>query len=180
MRSQDLRSYGRSIDAYRTFSEELIVGIPREAERGDGTVAEAVNAHGVAEKSVCRWRRRYEGVSVPETRLLLELERETSRLRRGAILRWTCSRRCCRKTRKRSGPPRRSSHLSSDRCSRAGARLGTCARALGCPFQAASVSSVPSSRTRVHEHQGLSLLADQASGLDQLRCRRSAESLQGE
>lgn len=66
----------------KRFSEEWIVRILREAEQGDRTVAEVARAHGMAENSICRWRRKYGGMSVPETRRLRELEQENGRLKR--------------------------------------------------------------------------------------------------
>jgi putative transposase len=66
----------------RRFSEEEIVRVLREAERGDRTVAEVARAHGVAENSIYRWRQKYAGLSVPETRRLRELEQENGRLKR--------------------------------------------------------------------------------------------------
>ncbi len=64
------------------MSEEQIVRILREAEREDRTVAEVARAHGVAENSIYRWRQKYGGLSVPETRRLRELEQENGRLKR--------------------------------------------------------------------------------------------------
>lgn len=66
----------------RRFSEEQIVRILREAERGDASVVEVARAHGVAENTIYRWRQKYAGLSVPETRRLRELEQENSRLKR--------------------------------------------------------------------------------------------------
>lgn len=66
----------------RRFSEEQIVRILREAERGNGSVAEVARAHGVAENTLYRWRQKYAGLSVPETRRLRELEQENGRLKR--------------------------------------------------------------------------------------------------
>jgi putative transposase len=66
----------------RRFSEEQIVRMVREAERGDRSIAEVARAHGVAENSLYRWRRKYAGLSVPEARRLRELEQENGRLKR--------------------------------------------------------------------------------------------------
>jgi putative transposase len=66
----------------KRFSEEQIVRIVREAERPDRSVAEVARAHGVGENTIYRWRQKYAGLSVPETRRLRELEQENSRLKR--------------------------------------------------------------------------------------------------
>jgi putative transposase len=64
------------------FSNEQIIGILKEAEREDKTVAEVCREHGVSENSYYRWRRKFGGLSVPELRRLRELERENARLKR--------------------------------------------------------------------------------------------------
>ena len=53
-----------------------------EAERPDRSVAEVARAYGVGDNTIHRWRRKYAGLSVPETRRLRELEQENSRLKR--------------------------------------------------------------------------------------------------
>ena len=71
------------------FSNEQIIGILKEAEREDKTVAQVCREHGVSENSYYRcenqrfsWRRKFGGLSVPELRRLRELERENARLKR--------------------------------------------------------------------------------------------------
>jgi putative transposase len=64
------------------FSNEQIIGILKQAEREDKTVAEVCREHGVSENSYYRWRRKFGGLSVPELRRLRELERENARLKR--------------------------------------------------------------------------------------------------
>ncbi len=46
----------------KRFSEEQIVGILREAERGDGSIGDVCRAHGVSESAFYRWRHHYGGM----------------------------------------------------------------------------------------------------------------------
>ena len=64
------------------FSEEQIVGILREAERGEKTVEQICREHGVSSNSFYTWRRKYGAMAEPEVKRLRELEKETLRLKR--------------------------------------------------------------------------------------------------
>jgi putative transposase len=64
------------------FSEEQIIAILREAERGEQTIAAICRAHGIAENTFYKWRQKYGGMEVAEARRLRELERENARLKR--------------------------------------------------------------------------------------------------
>lgn len=64
------------------FSSEQIVAILQEAERGDRTIAQICRVHGITETTFYRWRRKFGGMSVPETQRLKELEKENARLKR--------------------------------------------------------------------------------------------------
>jgi len=64
------------------FSEEQIIGILREAEKGKESVGTLCRKHGICEQTYYRWRRQYGGMDVPEAKRLRELERENSRLKR--------------------------------------------------------------------------------------------------
>ena len=64
------------------FSEEQIIGIVRQAERGEKTIGEICRAHGVSEQSFYRWRQKFGGMQASEARRLRELEKETARLKR--------------------------------------------------------------------------------------------------
>jgi putative transposase len=66
----------------KRFTEEQVIGILRQAERGEQAIGEICRAHGVSEQSFYRWRRRYGGLQVSEVRRMRELERETARLKR--------------------------------------------------------------------------------------------------
>ena len=66
----------------KRFSEEQIIGILRQAKRGEQTIGEICRAHGVSEQSFYRWRQKFGGMQASEARRLKELERETARLKR--------------------------------------------------------------------------------------------------
>lgn len=64
------------------FSEEQIIKILRDAERGEQTIAAVSRAHGISENTFYKWRQKYGGLEVADARRLRELERENSRLKR--------------------------------------------------------------------------------------------------
>jgi len=64
------------------FSEEKIVGILREAEKGAKPVAELCREHGIAEQTFYRWRRRYGGLNESDIQRLKELTAENAKLKR--------------------------------------------------------------------------------------------------
>jgi len=66
----------------KRFTEEQIVGILREAQTGEKTMAEVARQHGVSEPTLYVWRRKYGGMERPEVRRLRELEKENARLKR--------------------------------------------------------------------------------------------------
>jgi putative transposase len=63
-------------------SQEQIIGILQQAERGEQTIAALCRVHGITETTFYRWRRKFTGVTVPEAIRLRELERENARLKR--------------------------------------------------------------------------------------------------
>lgn len=63
-------------------SQEQIIEILQQAERGEQTIAALCRVHGITETTFYRWRRKYTGVTVPEAVRLRELERENARLKR--------------------------------------------------------------------------------------------------
>lgn len=65
-----------------TFTEEQIVQILREAETGAQTIASVCRAHGIAENTFYKWRKKYGGVDVAAIKRLRELELENARLKR--------------------------------------------------------------------------------------------------
>jgi putative transposase len=64
------------------FSQEQIVAILQEAERGEQTIHSLCRQHGLTETTFYRWRRLYGGMSVCEVQRLKELEKENARLKR--------------------------------------------------------------------------------------------------
>jgi transposase-like protein len=66
----------------KRFTEEQIVGILREADTGEKTVAAVARQHGVSEPTIYGWRRKYGGLEQAEVRRLRELEKENVRLKR--------------------------------------------------------------------------------------------------
>ena len=64
------------------FSEERIVGILREAEKGEKPVTELCRAHGIAEQTYYRWRREYGGLKESDVQRLKELTAENAKLKR--------------------------------------------------------------------------------------------------
>jgi putative transposase len=64
------------------FTEEQIINILREAERGDQTISAVCRSRAIAETTFYKWRQKFGGMEVPDARRLRELERENSRLKR--------------------------------------------------------------------------------------------------
>ena len=64
------------------FSQEQIVAILHQAERGETTIQAICREHGITETTFYRWRKAYGGMSVSEAHRLKELERENTRLKR--------------------------------------------------------------------------------------------------
>jgi putative transposase len=64
------------------FSEEKIVGILREAEKGEKVVADLCREHGIAEQTFYRWRRKYGGLNESDVQRLKTLTAENARLKR--------------------------------------------------------------------------------------------------
>ena len=66
----------------KRFSEDRIIGILQEAQKGEKTIGEVCRWAGVSEPTFYIWRRKYGALSVPEVRRLRELEKENGRLKR--------------------------------------------------------------------------------------------------
>src|SRR5688572_17408573 len=64
------------------FTQEQIIAILQQAERGEQTIGALCREHGIAEVTFYRWRKKYGGMTVPEAHRLRELERENARLKR--------------------------------------------------------------------------------------------------
>ena len=63
------------------FSEEQIIGILKEHEAGI-PVAELCRRHGVSDASIYKWKAKYGGMDVSETKRLRGLEEENAKLKR--------------------------------------------------------------------------------------------------
>lgn len=66
----------------KTFSEEQIVQILREAETGTTPIIDLCRLHGIAEATFYTWRKKYGGANVSSIKRLRELEQENARLKR--------------------------------------------------------------------------------------------------
>ena len=64
------------------FTDEQIVAILQQAEKGGKTVAEVCRQHNVSENSFYRWRTRFGGMNSNEAARVRELEKENARLKR--------------------------------------------------------------------------------------------------
>lgn len=63
------------------FTEEQIIGILQEVERG-GEARAVCRRVGITEQTFYRWRQKYGGMQVSEARRLKQLEEENRRLKR--------------------------------------------------------------------------------------------------
>ena len=64
------------------FSEEQIISILREAEKGEQTIGAVCRAHGISENTFYKWRQKFGGMEVSDAKRLRELEKENARLKR--------------------------------------------------------------------------------------------------
>jgi putative transposase len=58
------------------FSEEQIISILREAEKGEQTITAICRVQGISENTFYKWRQKYGGLAVADARRLPELETE--------------------------------------------------------------------------------------------------------
>ena len=64
------------------FTEEQVVALLREAEKGEKTIEGLCREKGIAAQTFYRWRRKFGGVEVKDLKRMRELERENTRLKR--------------------------------------------------------------------------------------------------
>ena len=64
------------------LTDEQIVAVLREAERGEKTVTEICKKAGVSEQTYYRWKRKFAGNTVSDVRKLKQLEKDNARLLR--------------------------------------------------------------------------------------------------
>ncbi len=65
----------------KRFKEEQIIRILQEAERGM-TVAEVCRQHNCSDQSFYRWKAKFGGMTISETKRLRSLERENTQLKK--------------------------------------------------------------------------------------------------
>lgn len=63
------------------FTDQQIVAILQEAER-TGKTGEVIRRHGISRETFYRWRRKYGGMQVSDTKRLRALEEENRQLKR--------------------------------------------------------------------------------------------------
>ncbi len=66
----------------KRFSEEQIVRILTEADKGGKPVQDVCREHGIVEQTFYRWRRRFAGMHVAEVQQLRHLQQENARLKK--------------------------------------------------------------------------------------------------
>ena len=64
------------------FTDEQIVAILQQAEKGDKPISEVCRQNNIAENTFYRWRSRFGGMNVNEAARVRELEKENARLKR--------------------------------------------------------------------------------------------------
>ncbi len=64
------------------FSEEQIIQLLQQAERGEESISTLCRAHGITETTFYRWRQKFGGMTASDARRLRELEKENARLKR--------------------------------------------------------------------------------------------------
>ena len=64
------------------FSQEQIVSILHQAEKGEQSIQAICKEHSVTETTFYRWRKAYGGMTMSEASRLKELEKENARLKR--------------------------------------------------------------------------------------------------
>jgi len=66
----------------KRFSEEQIIRILREAEKGELTVGDLCRKHAVSEQSFYRWRNKFGDMDVNDVKRLRCMEKENAQLKR--------------------------------------------------------------------------------------------------
>ena len=64
------------------LTDEQIVALLREAERGENTITEICKKAGISEVTFYRWRNKFTGNTVQDVRKLKQLEKDNARLLR--------------------------------------------------------------------------------------------------
>jgi putative transposase len=66
----------------KRFDAEQIVRILQEADRGESTIGEVCQRHGVSESAFYRWRKNYGNMQVDDVAEYRRLKQENARLKR--------------------------------------------------------------------------------------------------
>ena len=66
----------------RRFSEEQIIHLLHQAERGEQPIGALCREHGISEQTCYRWHQQFGGMTVPNAQRLREVEKENARLKR--------------------------------------------------------------------------------------------------
>jgi putative transposase len=64
------------------FSEEQIVHLLHQAERGEQSIGVLCREHGISAQTCYRWRQQFGGMTVSDPQRLRELAKENARLQR--------------------------------------------------------------------------------------------------
>lgn len=64
------------------FTEQQVVQILAEGDKGEKTVSEICREHGISTATYYNWRRRFRGMGLDEVREYRKLQRENARLKR--------------------------------------------------------------------------------------------------
>lgn len=65
-----------------TFTDEQIVAVLAEAEKGDKTITALCKERAITEQTFYRWRNKFAGMQSKDVQRLREMEKENSRLKR--------------------------------------------------------------------------------------------------
>ncbi len=66
----------------RQWTEEQIIALLQQANRGETTIADLCRTRGISENTFYKWRKKYGGLQVNEAKRLRELEQENARLKK--------------------------------------------------------------------------------------------------
>ena len=66
----------------RQWSEEKIIALLQQADRGETTIADLCRTRGISANTFYKWRNKYGGLQVNEAKRLRELEQENARLKK--------------------------------------------------------------------------------------------------
>lgn len=66
----------------KQFTNEQIVAILAQAEKGEKPIVEVCREHGITENTFYRWRNKFGSVGVKEVQRLRELEKENAHLKK--------------------------------------------------------------------------------------------------